>query len=114
MGPTTSDGGSPAIRGLAGVRAWSMPFVAAVTAALGSYFGVVRSIDDLSAELLVIRAEQRAAVAATERRLVALERRLPHGVATQRDLMHQRETLSRAIEGWVDRHEAVLHERRGP
>ena len=109
-----SDGAALKARRIAGIRVWSMPIVAAATAALGSYLGVVRSIDHVRSELRVVQAEQHAAVAAIERRLAALESQLPRDAATQRDLMYQRETLSRAIESWIDRHEAVFHERRVP
>lgn|GEM_PF-1434227 len=94
-------------------RIWLMPLWAAATAALGSYFGVIRAINELRAEILVVQTEYRTTMRTVERRLSTLEAELPRDAATQRDLAAVREAAERASQVWVERHEQAYHHQRG-
>ena len=87
-----------------------MPVWAALTAALGGYYGVLRTIGELEAEVRVVRAEYRANMSSLDRRLSAIEARLPAAVPTIQDLSATREAAQRAAEMWVERHETAYHQ----
>jgi hypothetical protein len=91
------------------VRTWIVPLLAAATAALGAYVGVVRSIDELRTELRVAQAETRTTIASIDRRLSVVEERLQPDAATQRDIAELLHSGSTTAEHMVDRHEAAYH-----
>ena len=93
-------------------RIWLMPLLMASTAALGSYLGVLRAIDDLRAEIRVVRAEHQAAIEALRQRVTTVEQRTPRDVAGHRDLMDLREQLDEDMQRGLERHEQVYHHRR--
>lgn len=87
-----------------------VPVWAAITAAIGSYYGVLRTIGELEAEVRVVRAEYRARTQAIERRLDEIEKELPKDIATQSDLAAIRQAAESAAERWVERHERAYHD----
>jgi len=89
-------------------RAWLMPVMAAMTAAMGSYLGVIRAIDDLNAEVRVVQTECRG----LGERLTALETSLPRDVAAQHDVAASRDAFEQAVRLWMERHEQAYHTRR--
>lgn len=93
-------------------RIWLMPLLAALMAALGSYVGVVRAIEDLRSEIRVVRAEHRAAIDALRHRLATVEERTPPDATSQRDLMALREKFDQGVRQWLERHEQVYHHQR--
>ena len=95
------------------VQVLIMPLWAAITAGLGSYYGVLRTINELQADVRVVRAEYRATMKAVERRLETIESELPPDIATKSDLAEVRRAVDRAAEGWVERHERAYHQRTG-
>ena len=86
-----------------------VPLWAAITAALGSYYGVLRTIGELEAEVRVVQTEYRARTEAIERRLEKIETELPKDIATQGDLNTIRQAVESTAERWVERHEQVYH-----
>lgn len=87
-----------------------MPLVAGLTAAMGGYLGVIRAIDELRVEVRTVQVEHRAAQAAIERRIAALEELVPRDAATRRDLVELEERLRRTSEHTIERHERSYHE----
>ncbi len=95
------------------VQTLIMPVWAAITAALGSYYGVLNTISELQAEVRVVQAEYRATMRAVDRRLEKIEADLPRAVATQEDLATLRREIDRTAEAWVERHEQAYHQAGG-
>ena len=82
-------------------------------AAFGGYIGVIRAIEELRAEIKVLRVEHRAAMSDVERRLERVEAAMTREVATRRDLAATREAIEREVRLWMAQHERThRHERR--
>jgi hypothetical protein len=75
-------------------QTWLMPLWAALTAALGSYLGVIRAISEVREEVRVVKADYHATVRAIDRRLERIE----DGEVRAGNL--------------VDRHERIFHHER--